>query len=291
MSSSSTTTKQNPSTHEIDLEGGTGCVPTVGGLVDGAARVLPNPAPLSSNAFGPEFKDQVRTVRPLVVQGNGKPAAAAFKQGGEEQDNTLAARDRPPPRYQEPQGLGGGYGQVPSVVAFAEGIPIDGDTEALASGRGVANQQMMVLRKHRIWAVAAVVLGLGTVLAVVVAVVLTNNNNTPSPGEVNTPMIPPPNLTPPVTAPSPTSMVPMESPTTVSTSPPGTIPPTPIPTESLPTESPPTVAPVPTPTTVAPMDPPFTGLPIPPGTQVPTSLPTELPIDIVPPLGNHANSE
>ena len=87
-SSNSNTTKQNPSTHEIDLEEGTGGVATTGGLVDaapptaaaaaaaaGAPRVLPNPAPLSYDDFGPDFKDQVRSVQPPAAQGSGKPQA------------------------------------------------------------------------------------------------------------------------------------------------------------------------------------------------------------------------
>jgi len=157
-------------------------------------------------------------------------------------------------QQQEPLALLGGNGQDRTVIAFAQGFPIE-------DGTGVANQQTTVLRKHMIWALALVVLGTVVVVAIVVVVVVVATLNskgerggpTPSPVMGNPPAVPPPTLAPPVVpaptvpiaAPSLPTVAPVAAPTTVSPNSPSTVAPAPIPTGS-----PPTVAPVVPPTTV-----------------------------------------
>jgi len=104
-SNSNTTTKQNPSTGvkgggEIDLEDGTGGVATTGGLVDAAARVIPD-----ATDFGPDFKAQAqaRSVQPpaaAAAHRSGKPKpkpAAALKQ--EEEDSAIRHQKPEPPLF------------------------------------------------------------------------------------------------------------------------------------------------------------------------------------------------
>jgi len=282
---------------EEEEEQGTGGVVNTGGRVDAAmlpihtaaggsgpdfkdqARTVPPPPtasasnrPTANKDLLPDFKDQARNATPPpAAQGSGNPAAA-FKQGGKkEEDNSPVAPpcDQQQQQHQEPQAVLVGNGQDPSVTPFAEGIPVNGDTEALPTGGGgggalvaaaaagsdgvAATPQTTVLRKHIVWAVALVVLGLGTVVAVVVA--LTINKSSGSGGPTPPPPVPSPTLTPPVVAaptavpiaaPLPLGAAPVAAPTTVPTDSPSTQAPTP-----APMGSPPTVAPVVAPTIVS----------------------------------------
>jgi len=232
------------------LEEGTGGIDDDFGpdFKDQVRSVQPPAAPASNRPTAnnnnndrlPDFKDQVRMVQPpAAAQDNpGNPAATdAFKQG-EEEDSSVVMQ-----QHQEPHAALGGNDQDPSVTPFAEGIPIDGDTQALDGGGGdealvaaaaggggsdgvAVTPQTTVLRKHIVWAIAFVVLG--TVVAVVVA--LTNSSSgdsdsgpTPSTGVVNPSPVPPPTLaaTQPMAAAAPTV-----APTVVSSNLPNTEAPT-----------------------------------------------------------------
>jgi len=165
----------------------------------GAACVLPNQTPMSHDGFGPNFKDQACSMQPA-------PALASHRSGKLKQEEDHAPCNEQA-QEQEPQELLGGNGPADALM---QEIPLD-KASAGGNGGGVANQQTTVLRKHMIWAIATVVLGLGMVVAVIVALTINNSSGgggdsgpTPLTGVVDPSPVPPPSLAAPPVAAAPT---------------------------------------------------------------------------------------
>jgi len=199
-----------------------------------AANMLPSTSNNNNNpddGFGPDFKDQVRTMKPPPQQespdfkdqvqsvqlssqqqgsGRTKPSAGPHL-NQEEEDSTVVQHQQ---RQRESQASPGGDGvEEATAVPLVQGILIN--NEDTGGGGRLPNHQMTEKHKHMIWAIVVI----GLVLIVTLSLTLTNKsggggeeptnspvaNPVPPGGEDPTPSpvanpFPPPNLAAKLTA-------------------------------------------------------------------------------------------